>query len=129
MGLKSYRPTSPGRRGMTAVLAEELANKKPEKSLTAFHLRSGGRNNGGRMTVRFRGRGHKRLYRTIDFLRDKVGVPARVEAIEYDPNRSARIALLQYRDGERRYILAPVGLRVNDVVEAGPEAEVRPGNA
>jgi len=129
MGLKSYRPTSPGRRGMTAVTTEELSKKKPEKSLTAFHNRSGGRNNDGRMTIRFRGGGHKRLYRTIDFRRDKVGVPARVEAIEYDPNRSSRIALLKYRDGEKRYILAPVGLNVHDEVQSGPEAEIRPGNA
>lgn len=129
MGLKSYRPTSPGRRGMTAVVTEELTKKEPEKSLTSFHPRSGGRNNDGRMTVRFRGGGHKRLYRTIDFRRDKVGVPARVEAIEYDPNRSARIALLKYRDGERRYILAPVGLNPGDEVQSGPQAEIRPGNA
>ena len=99
MGLKSYRPTSPGRRGMTAVVTEELTDKRPEKSLTAFHLRSGGRNNDGRITVRFRGSGHKRLYRVIDFRRDKLGVSAKVEAIEYDPNRSARIALLKYKDG------------------------------
>ena len=99
MGLKAYRPTSPGRRGMTAVTTEELTKKKPEKPLTSFHLRSGGRNNGGRMTIRFRGGGHKRLYRTIDFRRDKVGIPARVEAIEYDPNRTCRIALLKYQDG------------------------------
>jgi large subunit ribosomal protein L2 len=94
MGLKVYRPTSAGRRGMTAVASKDLTKKKPEKSLTAFHLRSGGRNNNGRVTVRFRGGGHKRLYRVIDFRRDKVGVPAKVAAIEYDPNRSARIALL-----------------------------------
>src|SRR3954470_17934231 len=113
MGLKSFRPTSPGRRGMTAVTTEELSKKKPEKSLTKFHNRSGGRNNDGRMTIRFRGSGHKRLYRTIDFKRDKVGISARVKAIEYDPNRSARIALLAYVDGEKRYILAPQGLSVN----------------
>ena len=129
MGLKSFRPTSPGRRGMTAVTTEELSKKRPEKSLTAFHNRSGGRNNDGRMTIRFRGGGHKRLYRTIDFRRDKVGIPARVEAIEYDPNRSSRIALLKYLDGEKRYILAPVGLKVNDQIQSGPEAEIRPGNA
>ena len=129
MGLKSYRPTTPGRRGMTAVTTEELTKKKPEKSLTSFHLRSGGRNNDGRMTIRFRGAGHKRLYRTIDFHRDKVGIAARVEAIEYDPNRSARIALLKYKDGEKRYILAPVGLKVNDEVQSGSQAEIRPGNA
>ncbi len=129
MSLKSYRPTSPGRRGMTAVTTEELTTKRPEKSLTSFHIRSGGRNSEGRMTIRFRGGGHKRLYRTIDFRRDKVGISARVEAIEYDPNRSARIALLKYRDGEKRYILAPVGLRVNDEIQSGPESEIRPGNA
>ncbi len=114
---------------MTAVKGEGLTKKKPEKSLTAFHVRSGGRNNDGRMTIRFRGGGHKRLYRTIDFRRDKAGIPALVEAIEYDPNRSARIALLKYRDGEKRYILAPVGLKVNDAIQSGPEAEIRPGNA
>jgi len=129
MGLKIYRPTSPGRRGMTAVTTEDLSKKRPEKSLTEFHLRTGGRNNEGRTTVRFRGGGHKRLYRRIDFRRDKVGVPARVAAIEYDPNRSARIALLHYADGEKRYILAPVGLAVKDTVQSGPTAEVKPGNA
>lgn len=129
MGLKTFRPTSPGRRGMTAVTTEELSKKKPEKSLTAFHNRSGGRNSDGRTTIRFRGGGHKRLYRTIDFRRDKAGIPARVEAIEYDPNRSSRIALLKYKDGEKRYILAPVGLKVNDEVQSGPDAEIRPGNA
>jgi large subunit ribosomal protein L2 len=129
MGLKIYRPTSPGRRGMSAVTTEDLSKKRPEKSLTEFHLRTGGRNNEGRTTVRFRGGGHKRLYRRIDFRRDKVNVPARVAAIEYDPNRSARIALLHYADGEKRYILAPVGLAVKDTVQSGPTAEVRPGNA
>jgi large subunit ribosomal protein L2 len=114
---------------MTAVTTEELTKKKPEKSLTSFRVRSGGRNSDGRMTIRFRGAGHKRLYRTIDFHRDKVGISARVEAIEYDPNRSARIALLKYRDGEKRYILAPVGLSVNDEVQSGSQAEIRPGNA
>jgi large subunit ribosomal protein L2 len=129
MGLKIYRPTSPGRRGMSSVTTEELSKKRPEKSLTEFHLRTGGRNNEGRTTVRFRGGGHKRLYRRIDFRRDKVNVPARVAAIEYDPNRSARIALLHYADGEKRYILAPVGLAVKDTVQSGPTAEVKPGNA
>jgi len=129
MGLKIYKPTSPGRRGMSAVTTEDLSKKRPEKGLTEFHLRTGGRNNDGRTTVRFRGGGHKRLYRRIDFRRDKVGVPARVAAIEYDPNRSARIALLHYADGEKRYILAPVGLAVKDTVQSGPTAEVRPGNA
>lgn len=129
MGLKFYKPTSPGRRGMSVVTTEELTKKRPEKRLTEFHLRTGGRNNAGRTTVRFRGGGHKRLYRRIDFRRDKLGVPARVAAIEYDPNRSARIALLHYADGEKRYILAPVGLTVNDTVQSGPAAEVKPGNA
>ncbi|MBM4125140.1 MAG: 50S ribosomal protein L2 [Nitrospira sp.] len=129
MGLKQFKPTSPGRRAMTAVTGENLTKKKPEKSLTKFHIRSGGRNNDGRMTIRFRGGGHKRLYRTIDFKRDKVGIPAKVAAIEYDPNRSARIALLHYVDGEKRYILAPQGLAVNDRVQSGPTAEVSPGNA
>ncbi len=129
MALKVYKPTSPGRRGMTAIQGEQLTKKKPEKALTGFHLRTGGRNNDGRQTIRFRGGGHKRLYRQIDFRRDKVGVPAKVAAIEYDPNRSARIALLHYADGEKRYILAPVGLAVGDSVEAGSGAEVRPGNS
>ena len=129
MGLKAYRPTSPGRRGMTAVTGEDLAKKRPEKSLTESLRSSGGRNNDGRMTVRARGGGHKRLYRRVDFKRDKVGVPARVVAIEYDPNRSARLALLHYVDGEKRYILAPQGLAVKDTVQSGPGAEVKPGNA
>ncbi len=114
---------------MVVLTNEGLTIKEPEKSLTKFHPRSGGRNNDGRMTVRFRGSGHKRLYRVIDFKRDKHGVPAVVKAIEYDPNRSARIALLAYADGEKRYILAPEGLRVKDVVQSGPDAEVKPGNA
>ncbi|MGH7236327.1 MAG: 50S ribosomal protein L2 [Nitrospiraceae bacterium] len=129
MGLKAYRPTSPGRRGMTAVTGENLAKKRPEKSLTESRRSSGGRNNDGTMTVRARGGGHKRLYRRVDFKRDKVGVPARVVAIEYDPNRSARLALLHYVDGEKRYILAPQGLAVKDTVQSGPSAEVKPGNA
>ncbi|MEQ1628768.1 MAG: 50S ribosomal protein L2 [Nitrospira sp.] len=129
MGLKSYKPTSAGRRGMTAVTTEELTKKRPEKSLTSFHLRTGGRNTDGRTTVRFRGGGHKRLYRKIDFKRDKVGIPAKVVSIEYDPNRSARIALLAYVDGEKRYILAPVGLTVGLTVQSGVNSEVRPGNA
>lgn len=129
MGLKQYRPTSPGRRAMTVLSGEDLTRKKPEKTLTEFHPRSGGRNRDGRMTVRARGSGHKRLYRRVDFRRDKVGIPARVTAIEYDPNRSARIALLQYPDGEKRYILAPSGLVVNDTVQSGPNVEVRLGNA
>lgn len=129
MALKVYKPTSPGRRGMTALKDEQLTKKKPEKSLTGFHLRTGGRNNDGRQTIRFRGGGHKRLYRQIDFRRDKAGIPAKVVAIEYDPNRSSRIALLHYVDGEKRYILAPVGLSIGDAIQSGEGAEVRPGNA
>ncbi len=129
MAVKPYRPTSPGRRGMTRILGEKLYEGRPEKWLTEFRSPAGGRNNHGRVTVRFRGGGHKRLYRLIDFKRDKRGVPAKVARIEYDPNRSARIALLYYRDGEKRYILAPVGLELGDIVESGPGAEIRPGNA
>ncbi len=129
MGLKQFNPTSAGRRGMTVLTSEEVTKKRPEKSLTKFHGRSAGRNTDGRTTIRFRGGGHKRLYRRIDFKRDKLGIPARVAAIEYDPNRSARIALVCYADGEKRYILAPQGLSVNDRIETGPEAEIRPGNA
>jgi large subunit ribosomal protein L2 len=114
---------------MTVLVEENLAKKRPDRQLTEFHPRAGGRNNAGRITVRFRGSGHKRLYRRIDFKRDKIGVPARVAAIEYDPNRSARIALLHYADGEKRYILAPEGLSLNDRVQSGAQAEVRPGNA
>ncbi|RMH04394.1 MAG: 50S ribosomal protein L2 [Nitrospirae bacterium] len=129
MALKEYRPTSPGRRGMTNITDEGLAHVRPEKRLTEFLGHSGGRNSQGRITVRFRGGGHKRLYRIIDFKRDKVGVPAKVVRFEYDPNRTARIALLHYADGEKRYILAPIGLEIGMVVQSGPDAEVRPGNA
>jgi large subunit ribosomal protein L2 len=129
MALKNYKPTSPGRRAMTHIAGEALAKKKPEKSLTKFHSRSGGRNNDGRATLRYRGGGHKRLYRTIDFRRNKIGIPARVIAIEYDPNRSARIALLQYADGEKRYILAAEGVALKDTLMSGSDVEVRTGNA
>ncbi len=129
MPIKIYKPTSPGRRGMTAVVNEGLAPNKPEKSLTKTISPSGGRNNAGRITVRFRGGGHKRQYRKIDFKREKVGVHARVATIEYDPNRTARIALLHYVDGEKRYILAPHGLAVGDTVQSGSQTEVRVGNA
>lgn len=129
MGLKAFKPTTSGRRGMTIVTTDELTKKRPEKALTSFLLRTGGRNNDGRTTVRFRGAGHRRLYRTIDFRRDKVGISAKVSALEYDPNRSARIALLIYKDGEKRYILAPIGLQVGDVLQSGANAEVRTGNA
>jgi large subunit ribosomal protein L2 len=129
MPTTQFRPTSPGRRFQTGYDFAEITKDHPESSLTAPLRKSGGRNNRGRVTVRHRGGGHKRLYRLIDFKRDKLGVPARVTAIEYDPNRSARIALLTYRDGEKRYILAPVGLTVGSQVEAGPQADIKPGNS
>ncbi|NOZ72972.1 MAG: 50S ribosomal protein L2 [Chloroflexi bacterium] len=129
MGIKVYKPTSPGRRDMSVSTFEEITRSKPEKSLLRPLKKRAGRNNLGRLTVRHRGGGHKRRYRLIDFKRDKVGMPARVVSIEYDPNRSARIALLHYDDGEKRYILAPLGLKVGDVVSSGPDAEIRPGNA
>jgi large subunit ribosomal protein L2 len=128
MPVKKYKPTSPGRRDMTGSTFEEITRAKPVRSLLESKRRRGGRNNKGRISVRHRGGGHKRRYRLIDFKRDKVDVPARVESIEYDPNRSARIALLLYADGERRYIIAPLGLRVGDSVMSGAEAEVRVGN-
>jgi large subunit ribosomal protein L2 len=129
MPLKQFSPTSPGRRFMTTLDFSELSNKKPERSLTEPRKRSGGRNNKGRTTIWFRGGGHKRRYRKIDFRRDKLGVPAKVAAIEYDPNRSARIALLHYKDGEKRYILAPDGLKVGQGILAGEGADILPGNA
>jgi len=130
MPVKVYKPTSAGRRGMSVSTFSEITREKPERSLVeGLVKKSGGRNAYGRVTSWHRGGGHKRLYRAIDFKRDKQGVPARVAAIEYDPNRSARIALLHYADGEKRYILAPLELRVGDKVEAGPNAEVAPGNA
>ena len=128
MGIKTYKPTSPGRRGMTVSDFSELTRRSPEKSLTVGIKSSGGRNNYGRMTVRFRGGGVKRAYRKIDFRRDKDGIPAKVAHIEYDPNRSARIALLHYVDGEKRYILAPVGLAQGTMIMSGPKAEFKPGN-
>lgn len=129
MAIKIYKPTSPGRRGMTGYTFEEITRERPERSLLRPTNRISGRNNQGRVTVRHRGGGHKRQYRVIDFRRDKLGVPGRVASIEYDPNRSARIALIVYADGEKRYIVAPLGLQVNAQVMAGPEAEVRVGNA
>ena len=129
MAIKVFRPTSPGRRGMSSATFEEITKDKPEKSLTEPLKKRGGRNNQGRMTVRHRGGGAKRKLRVIDFKRDKTGVPGRVAAIEYDPNRSARIALIYYADGDKRYILAPVGLNIDDTVISGPDAEVKPGNA
>src|SRR5438105_12290426 len=129
MPIRQYRPTSPGRRGMSVSTFEEITKTKPEKSLTVALKKHSGRNNQGKITVRHRGGGAKRAYRIIDFKRNKFGVPAKVAAIEYDPNRSARIALLHYVDGDKRYILSPVGVKVGDPIMAGPTAEVRPGNA
>ena len=129
MAVKSFKPYSAGRRFMTVSSFDEITTDKPEKSLTVRLTKTGGRNQQGKMTVRHRGGGHKRLYRIIDFKRTKDGIPARVATIEYDPNRSARIALLNYADGEKRYILAPNGLKVGDVVESGAEADIKPGNA
>ena len=129
MGIKQYKPTSPGRRGATGYTFEEITKKKPEKSLTVPLKKKAGRNRQGRITVRHRGGGAKRMLRLIDFKRDKFGVPGKVAAIEYDPNRSARIALIHYADGDKRYILWPVGLKVGDTVMSGPGAEIRPGNA
>ena len=122
MGIKKYKPTSPGRREMTVSDFSEITRRTPEKSLTEGKRSTGGRNNHGRVTVRFRGGGVKRRYRIIDFRRNKDGMNAVVEHIEYDPNRSARIALLKYEDGEKRYILAPVGLKQGDVVRSGEGA-------
>ncbi|MBI4317135.1 MAG: 50S ribosomal protein L2 [Chloroflexi bacterium] len=129
MPIKTYKPTSPGRRGMTVAGFEEITKAEPEKSLLAPLRKRAGRNTQGRVTVRHRGGGHKRQYRVIDFKREKFGVRARVVSIEYDPNRSAYIALLQYVDGEKRYILAPLGLKVGDVIMSGPGADIRVGAA
>lgn len=129
MGIKSYKPTSPGRRAMTCSTFEEITTAKPEKSLLLPRKKTGGRNAYGRITSRHIGGGHKRKLRVIDFRRDKYDVPAKVASVEYDPNRSSRIALLHYRDGEKRYILAPVGLGVGDVVVSGERADMKPGNA
>ncbi len=128
MPIKKYRPTSPGRRNMTALEREEVTAKKPEKGLLAKNHRKAGRNNYGRITSRFRGGGHKRRYRVIDFKRDKWGVPGTVKTIEYDPNRTAFIALVQYADGEKRYILAPAGLKVGAEVVTSDKADIKPGN-
>lgn len=129
MTLKTYRPTSPGRRGMTGATFEEITKSEPEKSLVLPLKKKAGRNSQGRITVRHRGGGAKRKLRLLDFKRDKAGVPARVAAIEYDPNRSARIALIYYTDGEKRYILAPLGLKVGEIIKSGGDAEIKPGNA
>ena len=129
MAVKKRKPTSPGRRFQTVSDFAEITKSKPEKSLLAKKKRSSGRNAQGRITSRHRGGGHKRRYRLVDFRRTKDGVPARVAAVEYDPNRNARLALLHYVDGEKRYILHPVGVSVGDMLESGPKAEIRPGNA
>jgi large subunit ribosomal protein L2 len=129
MPIKKYKPTSPGRRDMTGSTFEEITRAKPQRSKLKGLRKKGGRNHSGRVTVRHRGGGHKRRYRDIDFKRDKIDIAAKVESIEYDPNRSARIALLLYADGERRYIIAPLGLRVGDAVMSGQNAEIRVGNA
>ena len=129
MPLRKYKPTSAGRRFRSVSTFEEVTKTEPEKSLTEPITKKGGRNNTGRLTVRHQGGGHKRLYRRIDFKRTKDGVPAKVAAIEYDPNRSARIALLHYADGAKGYILAPARLAVGQKVESGPDADIRPGNA
>ena len=129
MANKVYKPTSPGRRGMTGYSFEEITSTTPERSLLVPLRRKAGRNVRGKITVRHQGGGHKRKYRIIDFKRKKVGIPARVDSIQYDPNRSARIALLVYADGVKRYILAPLGLKVGQAVMSGPDAEIRPGNA
>jgi large subunit ribosomal protein L2 len=128
VALKIYRPTSPGRRGMSGSTFEEITKDKPEKSLLLPLKKKAGRNSQGRITVRHRGSGVKRRLRILDFKRDKIGVPGRVAAFEYDPNRSANIALIYYADGEKRYILAPLGLSVGDIIKSGNDAEVKPGN-
>lgn len=129
MAIKIYSPVTPSRRSMTGHSFEEITRRKPEKSLVKGLKEHAGRNGAGRMTVRRRGGGHKRRYRDIDFRRNKFGVPAKVASIEYDPNRSARIALLHYVDGEKRYILAPLGIQVGEMLNSGPDAEIKVGNA
>lgn len=129
MAIKIYSPVTPSRRSMTGHSFEEITRRKPEKSLVKGLKENAGRNGAGRMTVRRRGGGHKRRYRDIDFRRNKFGVPAKVASIEYDPNRSARVALLHYVDGEKRYILAPLGLQVGEMLNSGPDAEIKVGNA
>lgn len=129
MAIRKLKPTSAGRRAQTVFTFDEVTAARPERSLTEGLNKKAGRNNNGRITSRRRGGGHKRLYRIIDFKRDKTGIPAKVATIEYDPNRTARIALLHYADGEKRYILAPVGLNVGDTILAGEGADIKPGNA
>jgi large subunit ribosomal protein L2 len=129
MAIKVYKPTTPSRRNMTGYSFEEITKDTPERSLIVLRKAHAGRNNGGRITVRHQGGGQRQYIRLVDFKRNKIGIPARVSAIEYDPNRTARLALLVYADGEKRYIIAPVGLKVDDAVMTGPEAEIRPGNS
>lgn len=129
MSIKKYKPTSPGRRGMSVSTFEEITTSTPEKSLLAPLSKSAGRNNQGKITTRHRGGGHKRQYRIIDFKRNKDGIPGRVATVEYDPNRTANIALIHYVDGEKRYILAPKGLKVGDIIESGAAADIKIGNA
>ena len=129
MAIKKYKPTSPGRRSMTVSTFEEITTDQPEKSLLQPLKSKAGRNNQGKLTVRHQGGGHKRKYRVIDFKRNKDGIPGRVATIEYDPNRSANIALINYVDGEKRYILAPNGLKVGDMIESGPKSDIKVGNA
>jgi large subunit ribosomal protein L2 len=129
MGLKLYRPTSPGRRGMSGYTFDEITKTEPEKSLLVPLRKKAGRNFSGRITVRHQGGGAKRMIRIIDFKRDKIDIPGKVMAIEYDPNRTARIALIYYVDGDKRYIIAPTELKVGDVIKSGPNADIKPGNA
>jgi len=129
MAVKKYKPTTPGQRGMTGYTFEEITKGSPERSLTVSVGRHGGRNSYGRVTVRHRGGGNRRLVRQVDFKREKYGIPAKVAAIEYDPNRTARLALLHYADGEKRYIIAPLELKVGDTLLSGPGAEIRAGNS
>ena len=129
MAIKHYKPTTPGRRGMTTMDYSELSKVAPERSLLEPLKKNAGRNSYGRITVRHRGGGNRRKYRVIDFKRERFGVNATVMTLEYDPNRSAFIALVQYEDGEKRYIIAPIGLKVGDVIVSGPDADIKPGNA
>lgn len=129
MPVKKYKPVTPGQRGMTGYTFDEITKTTPERSLLVPLRKSGGRNVYGRVTVRHRGGGHRRFIRVVDFKRDKLGIPARVAAVEYDPNRTARLALLHYADGEKRYIVAPLGLKVGDTIIAGPQADIRAGNS
>ena len=129
MPIKTFKPYTQSRRQMSVSDFSDITKTEPEKSLTRIIKKKGGRNNTGQVMVRFRGGGHKRFYRIIDFKRDKFNIPAKVIAIEYDPNRSSRIALLQYQDGEKRYIIQPVGVKVGDSLMSGPDAEIKPGNS